>query len=253
MALTDALLEGLTFPFKDERWLLKTWPLLFLPFFPILGVVSILLFEGWRVATIRSISMAPAPDTLPPCEPGRWLKDGVILWLVKIVYLLTPYILVSVTGVGGLGGLIGDVGTLDTEGFWAWLEQKPYDLLWTLLIFALWSVVASPLYHAGLLRYALTGQRRTLLNLPGNLLLVTRYLPNFLLMYLSWLAIIFFIALVDIMLGLTGIGLLILPAATFILFYTVSSHELGRLAQKLKKAEEPMGNMGQQSGVIKYE
>lgn len=250
MALMDALLEGIKFPFKDERWLLKTWPLLLLPFFPVLGIVSVILFEGWRVATIRSL--ASVPYLLPPCEPGHWLKDGAILWVVKILYLMTPYLLVSVTGVGGVGGLVSDVGTVNSQGFAAWLEQKPYDLLWTVLIFALWSVLASPLYHAGLLRYALSGQRRTLLNLPGNVLLVTRYLPEFLMMYLSWLAIIFFIALVDVMLGITGIGLLILPAVTFMLFFTVSSHELGRLAQKIK-AEVPLENMRKQSGVVKYE
>ena len=75
-------------------------------FFPVLGIVSVIPL---RVA--RGDDTVACLCTLPIIlRPGHWLKDGAILWWSNLIPM-TPYLLVSVTGVGGVGELVSDVGT----------------------------------------------------------------------------------------------------------------------------------------------
>ncbi|WLQ16164.1 hypothetical protein O5O45_09580 [Hahella aquimaris] len=107
----------------------------------------------------------------------------------------------------------------------------------TILVYLTWGVISFLVFQSGMIRYALSGDWKTLLNAPVNFLLFVRHAHYFLKFYIYWVLLSLGIFLADSVLAFTGIGLLLVPAFTVCAYYITTAHELGLLARKVNNAK----------------
>lgn len=228
--------ESLTYPFEDKNWPAKLWPLPVIAFIPIIGLLSPILLKGWRFETVKNISTGE--KDLPPFDPIMMFKHGLILWVAMTAHIFVPSILCSILGIGGPIGFIEDVYQILVNGFSAWAQSEPKDWALTVTIYLVWGVISFPVFQAGMVRYANSGNWKALYNTPLNFIIFIRHLHFFIKFYLSWLLLIILIAILDSMLAITGVGIFIIPMVSIVGYYVSSAHELGDLAQKVKYKEQ---------------
>ena len=46
----ESLKDSVVYPFRDRRWLAKVWPLPLIALVPLVGLLAVVLLEGWRLA-----------------------------------------------------------------------------------------------------------------------------------------------------------------------------------------------------------
>ncbi|WP_020405079.1 DUF4013 domain-containing protein [Hahella ganghwensis] len=233
MSFVKGMKQSLIYPFEDRDWLGKLWPLPVIAAIPVLGLVSVILLKGWRLDMVRNL--AQGSQELPVFRPLAMLKTGALLWVVMMGHVFIPGVLCSILGIGGPLGFVADIYEILTEGFSAWAKSEPSDWLLTLMIYMIWGVISFPVFQAGMIRYALSGDWKTLLNAPANFLLFIRHIHYFLKFYICWALLLLGIFLVDTVLAFTGVGLLLVPVFTVCAYYITSAHELGLLARKMNR------------------
>ena len=234
MKIMDDFKEGLVYPFKDKDWVKKLWPLPVIAAIPLLGIFSVILLKGWRFEMVKNI--ASGTKELPAFDFVKMLKRGALLWLVMIGHIFIPGVLCAILGLGGPFGLFLDIYEIITSGFAAWAKSEPTDWALTIMIYIVWGIISFPVFQSGMIRYAITGNWKVLLNAPANFLLFIRHIHYFIKFYLFWFLLLLLIFIADSMLLTTGIGLLIIPVFTVCVYYVSSAYELGELARKLNPA-----------------
>ena len=232
-----SLANSVVYPFRDRRWLAKVWPLPLIALVPLVGLLAVVLLKGWRLA--MTARLARGDESLPELDLARFLREGAVLWAFTFLYLFVPGVVCAALGIGGPLGFVADLLQIGTGGAREWAENEPSDWAWTLLVYLVWAVISLPVYQAGVVRYALGGSWRAMLNVPANLALFLREAPAFALFYLNWLALGLAITVTGALLALTGIGLPFVPAVTLWLYYSSTAHELGHLAAKVRDRARP--------------
>jgi hypothetical protein len=234
--MLDSIKKSILYPYNDPRWLKKLWVLPLVTLIPVVGIISLILLKGWRFAMVKNLS--EGNENLPDLDFGLMIKNGAILWMVMLSYALLPSIILGLMGMGGPVGLLMDMFTIFTDGFDTWVKTEPSELMWTFAVYVIWAIISLPIYQAGMIRFALTGNWKSLLNVPANAFLFLRYLPSFIGFYLYWLILCLIIFFVDIALTVTVIGVILIPTISICLYYISSAYELGKLAQKIKTKDK---------------
>ncbi|MDG9670600.1 DUF4013 domain-containing protein [Hahella sp. CR1] len=235
MPFIEGIKQSLIYPFEDRDWVSKLWPLPLIAAIPVLGLISVILLKGWRFEMVKRI--AQGSHELPPFRPIPMLKTGALLWVVMMGHMFIPGVLCSILGIGGPLGFVADLYDILTEGFSAWAKSQPSDWLLTILVYLTWGVISFPVFQSGMIRYALSGDWKTLLNAPANFLLFVRHAHYFLKFYIYWVLLSLGIFLADSVLAFTGIGLLLVPVFTVCAYYITTAHELGLLARKVNNTK----------------
>ncbi|OUS24769.1 hypothetical protein A9Q99_23530 [Gammaproteobacteria bacterium 45_16_T64] len=235
MSFMDDFRAGIRYPFADSEWLRKLWPLPLIAAIPILGVVSLLILKGWRFQMVKQ--MVGGSTELPEFDLWVMLKRGALLWVVMIAHIFIPGVLCAILGLGGPLSLIADLYQIIDEGFSSWAKSAPTDWALTIFIYVMWGVISFPVYQSGMIRYALTGNWKSMLNAPANFLVFLRFSHWFAKFYVSWLLLSLVILAVDSVLVFTGVGVLVIPTFTVCAYYVTSAYELGHLAKRLHSSE----------------
>ena len=229
----EELQRSITYPFQDPRWFMKLWPLLILPLIPIIGVISIVFYNGWRLEMIKHIAQGRLD--LPGLVLVDIFKNGVILWAVFSAYVFVPAVLCAVLGIAGPLAFIADVFEVYHQGFESWSEEAIYDFTLAVVIYLAWAIISVPMFHVGMIRFALSEKWYDLINLPINAVILVRHIFSFIKYYLYALFLSLSIIAVDLLFSLTGIGLFFITLITISGYYICSAYELGQLARKMKK------------------
>lgn len=235
MAFINDFKTSLLYPFDDSQWINKLWPLPLLAAIPVLGLLSVIVLKGWRFFMVKQL--ANGRTDLPDFQLVDMLRTGALLWVVMLGHVLIPGVLCSILGIGGPLGFLSDLWEIVTSGFDAWARSEPGDWLLTLLIYLVWGIISIPVFQSGMIRYALSGNWKTMLNAPANFLFFLRHAHHFIKFYVCWLLLTAMIVMADAALALTGIGLLLIPVFTVCAYYITTAYELGQLAMKVRKPE----------------
>ncbi len=206
----DGLIESVVYPLKDSRWLSKSWPLLVIALIPMISFVAPILFKGWRLSAIRT--QIRSDDQLPELEMVAFLKQGLILWGFTFAYMLVPPFILWLL-------------SLVTTG---WL-----NLFLSLFVFVAWVLIILPAYQAGLVRYAVNGSWRSLLNLPANVAFFVKHIPQFIMFYMSWIVIVFLTGFFGHVLFMTFIGIPLIPIVVLTIYHVSTAHHLSGMARKI--------------------
>jgi len=233
----ESLKDSIVYPFRDRHWLAKMWPLPLIALIPVVALLAVVLFKGWRLA--MTARLARGDESLPELDLVRFLRQGAVLWAFTFLYLFVPGLVCAVLGIGGPFGFVADLFQIGTGGVQQWAQNEPSDWAWSLLVYLVWAVISLPVYQAGVVRYSLGDSWRTMLNVPANLALFLREAPAFGRFYFNWLVLGLAIAFAGTLLALTGIGLPFVPALTLWLYYSSTAHELGHLAAKVHARADP--------------
>jgi hypothetical protein len=231
--MLEEIQHSLIYPFRDKRWFYKLWPLLILPLIPVIGIISLIFYNGWRLEMIKNI--ADGNLDLPILNLRKIFVNGFILWLTFSLYIFVPSIVCAIFGISGPLAYINDVYEIYQNGFYNWSETGLADLLLAGSIYLLWTLISVPMFHVGMVRFALSENLKNLFNIPINLLFLVRYSFSFLKFYLYAFILILLITAIDVALSLTGIGLLFVTLITISGYYISTAYELGQLARKILK------------------
>ncbi len=232
MAFFKELQSSITYPFEDTDWLSKSWLLLLLPLIPIVSVLAPILYKGWRYQMIENLSKGE--QKLPELNPIAWLQQGAILWVIWFAYLLLPGFLLSIFGFSGPIDMLGDIYDLiTTSNFQAWLSEQASDWMVSFVVYLVWGIFAYPLYQAGVIRYVISGNWKSTINLPRNALVLMQHILPFISYFIMWLVLIFCVALADILLSITVVGILIIPLVTLTLYYVTTAYKLGNISRAI--------------------
>lgn len=233
--MLEEIIQSFTYPFKDSYWFSKLWPLLILPLIPVLGIVSVVFYNGWRLSMIKNI--ANGKVELPALELDSIFRNGVILWGIFSLYIFMPSFLCSILGIAGPLAFISDVYEIYQQGFTSWSEEAISDLLLAVSIYLIWALISVPMYHVGMIRFALSGRWHDLINFPINFVVLIRYALSFVKFYLYALILSLMIIVIDMFFALTGIGIFFVTLITISGYYICTAYELGQLARKMTKQE----------------
>lgn len=229
------LKRSVNYLLDDDQWLKKTWPFFIICLIPLLGFFCIILLKGWRLEVIKSLKK---DGSLPNFDFQLFIKQGCILWGCMLSYLFVPGMLCMLLGINGPFDMLGDIITILSGNIDEWLKTEPIEWLKTIMIYLFWSVLSYPVYQAGVIMYSVTGNWKSLINLPVNFWMVIRNPFHFISFYLSWAIISLIIIIIDMLLIFTGIGVLLLPAVTLFLYYSSTAYELSLLAKSIENNRE---------------
>lgn len=235
MNIVENYKESLVYIFRADNWFLKVWPIVLIPFIPLLGVLGIFILKGWRFEMVRNLAFET--NKLPDVDVILWLKRGAILWGALVVYFFVPWILCRILGVAGFWDLISDIHLLFTEGLESFFKDHLSDLLVTLVIYAVWGIISAPTFQCGMVRYVLTDNWKCLFDFFSNFYFVLRNLLIFLKFFAMWFLFVLTVLVVDGMLAATFFGVILIPLVTITGFYVTTAYELGELAHKIKERQ----------------
>ena len=232
MSFISEFKHSITYPFEDKEWLKKTWPIILISFIPIIGILGLILLKGWRFETIKCLKNNKGK--LPDFDFVVIFMRGLFLWGAMLSYFIVPSIICALLGIGGPIGFLVDVYTIFAEGFSAWVLTEPDDWLLTIIVYVIWGIISYPIYQAGMVRYLLTDNWKTIFNVPANTITFLRNIHYFMKFYLFWIIILVILFFLDFIFAFTGIGLLIIPPLSICLYYSTTAYELSHLVQAIE-------------------
>ncbi|SBS33627.1 hypothetical protein MAQ5080_02630 [Marinomonas aquimarina] len=235
MSFIQDFKDSLTYPFEDSQWIQKLWPLPLLAILPIIGVLSVILLKGWRFEMVKRLSTGDR--SLPEFDIVTMFQRGLLLWAVMIAHMFIPGVICALLGLSGPLGLIQDIYEFFANGLSGWAQSQSQDLLLKIIVYVVWGIISAPVFQSGMIRYVISGDWKSLVNVPVNFMFFLRYIHYFLKFYVAWIMLIILVVAMDSVLSVTGIGLLLVPIVSFVFYYISSAHELGHLAYKINKKE----------------
>lgn len=230
--------EALRLPFRQERWPEKVW---WLPVVGFIPIIDLLIFRGWRLDATRRIGLGE-PSVLPDGrDVVRFLRNGTILWTMTLIYFIIPFLIIFATGTGTLRSLrqvahwlyLTLLTTQTTTPLTEVLDQEFGRFLARVAIEGAWVVVSWPLYRAGMLRFAITGNPLSFFRILANLAVVLKNLKAFFVLFLYELPTFLLMATASALLAATGFGAVLVPAISMPLYYWITAFEYGHLAHEL--------------------
>lgn len=228
--------SSLLYIFGHQNWFLRTWPILLIPFIPVVGILAIFVLKGWRFEMVRNFAFGR--NELPEVDLPLWLKRGLILWSALFVYLLVPWIVCRLLGVSGIFDMIFDIHLLFTEGLGAYLEDYAYDLLTVFTVYGVWGLISAPTFQCGMVRYVLSDNWKDIFRFLPNFYFAIKHSALFIKFYVMWFMFILSIFFVDSILAATFFGAILIPLVTVTFFYVATAYELGELASKIRGIHE---------------
>ncbi|MEM9773127.1 MAG: DUF4013 domain-containing protein [Chloroflexota bacterium] len=167
-------LKSLVFPFSEKQWPLRIFMAWVIGLIPGLNLI---LYRGWRLDLVRRISNKQA-DRLPQVRNvGQMLVDGCILWMMTLVYSIPLILMIVVVGMGQLTILL-EIGWWLLAKLTGWFESELTGIIAAQMFLglaaemtmpALYAIFVGPIYRAGMIQYALTGQKRSFFKIWSNI------------------------------------------------------------------------------------
>lgn len=229
------LTMSLVYPFRDKRWLAKSWPLPVMALIPIVSLFAPVFYKGWRFCAVRQLAHAEnahAENTLPELDLGEFFRQGLLLWAFTLLYWLVPMAVCVFLGIG-IFGLVNDASSLGSQGVQKWAVTESARWLWAPLIYIIWALISLPVYQSGMVRYAISGSWRSMLNVPANIAFFLKHFRAFVLFYISWFVLSSCIIFLGMLLSVTIIGVPLIPMFVLTAYYVTTAFELGSLARKV--------------------
>lgn len=230
-------LRAFSFPFAVPGWPRKLW---WLPLVAVIPLVDVVLMRGWRTEVVRRMGRGN-PDPLPDLRDfGRFVKDGLWLWLMTAIYFVPQAILLFFFGAGAISmaitigrWLIAQLSGEPTVSLGVLLAQLGFNALANLIIPLIYPILTYPLFRIATVRFALLGWIGAFFDLLTNLRLAGRHFGAavrlFLLEYLTTAALL----ILGGMAATTVVGAVIVPLLLFPMLYWSTGHLFGRFAQQI--------------------
>jgi hypothetical protein len=237
MKIVEGFQESLLYIFRYKNWLTRIWPILLIPFIPVIGLFGFIILKGWRFEMVRSIAFER--NEAPRVNIALWIKRGVILWLALAIYFLVPWAICRLFGVTGIIGIISDFHILFDQGIGAYIEDYFSDLITLITVYTIWGLIATPTFQCGMVMYVLSDDWKSLFNFYSNFVFAIRNIMLFMKFFVMWILFLLTVFVVDSILAATMVGVFFIPLVTITGFYITTAHELGELALKIRKAREP--------------
>ncbi|HEX5717790.1 MAG TPA: hypothetical protein VF179_16650, partial [Thermoanaerobaculia bacterium] len=182
------------------------------------------------------------PNVLPDGrDVVRFLGNGVILWTMTLVYFIIPFLIIFTTGTGTLRSVwqiaqwlyLTLLTSQPTAPLTELLGQELGRFLGRVAIEGAWVVVSWPLYRAGMLRFAITGNPLSFFRIFTNLAVVLKNLKAFMVLFLYELPTFLLMTIASAVLAATGLGAVLVPSISMPLYYWITGFEYGHLAHEL--------------------
>jgi len=225
--MVNEFIKSLSWPFRDKYLAERLIPILLAALIPVLGLFALI---GWRYAVISQF--ARGDSALPCLEPLRLLRDGFVIALLAFLLTLIPPVVLSVMGIAGIGGLIDNIVVYSSLSFELIATDWIQDTAVKILVAIAWGLLATPLVYAGMIRSAASDSLLQFLNVPASLLYILMNLFSFLKFWLFRIAFFFLLGVAGSILGLTGIGLILLPLLAIWGYFIMTSYQLGMMARR---------------------
>lgn len=228
------------FLLQQDRALARLW------WVPLLALLPIML-RGWRLELVRRIARREEPPAPLPAGPnlGKFLLNGVLLWVMTALYMLVPLLIIWTTGIGGYAEAFDNllylrdyVGTLVSGGsqvrpLGQFLREEIGEWMIILALTGVWSVVGPILYRAAMIRHAFTGSLLTFVNIPGSLLFLLRNLLGFAYVFVIALCALIAAALLGLAMSVTLLGAPLAALVVPAVYYAITGSAYGFLARRL--------------------
>lgn len=230
----------IVFPFKEYPEVRKR--LWFVPLMAIVPGLNLLLLSGWKMDIIRRINAGD--EGLPESKDMlRFLVDGILIWLMKLVYFLVPFLFLSLFDLGILN-IIWEILS------WLWdalflraslsslistVKDTAGSLLLNMLVNGLFFLFQSSIYAAGKMRYAVNNRPVSLVELHKNFLLVIRRLDLFAKAWVFGVFLTTILSAIFWILNFDILGLSLAPVLCMVIYYWSTGYEQGFLAREARQ------------------
>jgi hypothetical protein len=210
--------KAFSFVFEDEDWVIKILLGAVILLVPIFGQLALI---GYGIAIIRNVK-AGESRPLPTWDNwGNYFMDGLMFWVVEMVYAIPIFILICpIIAVGLLPVLSGESEELAI----ALSSISGIAILGISCLIILYSILLALLRPALRIHYAETGEIGACLRLGDIFRLLFDNLGNIILIQiLVWAVSMIVLSVV----GTLTLGLLVLPVSFWIA--ALSSHLYGQI------------------------
>lgn len=229
-------LAAIQFPFREPDGLARVWWLALIDYIPL---VDLVILRGWQLEVVGRLARGQKPALPEPALMLQFLRKGLLLWTMTLLYSLVPIGITNLMGWGGVLAFIADVGTLFSilknggEGFFQFFKDQFVESLLVAAVNLIWILLSFPLYRAAMIRYSLTQSAWTFADLLGNVRFLAAFPGSFLKLYMYSVVLTSLIAVVSGLLLLTGIGALLIPIFAGPVYFWTNAAEYGHLGNKL--------------------
>lgn len=225
--------KALVFPFKQPNWQSKMWWVFLINLVPI-PFVSLILIRGWKLNVIKRV-VRKKEEILPDIEEVlRLLGDGLILWLMALIYGIplliilamlpnSPVNLIAETLIN-LFQLFGNKGFPDLSSFS--FDNIIDGLVNSLLLSLSYYLITWPIYRTGAIRFSATSNAFVFFEIGTNIKIVGQHLNSFMLvLFFTFVTqiLVFFIGLLLAIITVNGILIELICVSLY--YWTMASLE----------------------------
>lgn len=237
------LMAAVRFPFREPDLVKRAWWVPWAVLVPVLGIIA---QRGWRLDIVRRVGRGESSALPEPADLGRFLTDGLLLWFTSVV-VWAPFVVIStIFGFEWIGSTLSVLWwALQTffsdsgVSVWAIVGKVASELAVKFIGPALYLAVVYPIYRVGAIRFALSGRLGAFLQIGRNLRLLTKLMPEVMVIFFFDLLILRALAwVIDLFLIVLGIGLFLVPLIYFPTYYWITGHLFGQVAAKVLALEE---------------
>ena len=231
--------EAFAFLFRRANSVGRIWWVPLICFVPLFGVLAV---KGWRLDIIRRRMSGQAELAPDPMDIGRFLADGWWLCVVFVLYHIPLVMVMIISFQSTLENVLDLIHWASTELFsseshglskFVVLIQLGMGIVGKLLVPLLYYYLLKPVIYAGLLRYAVTGRHRSLVNVPAQVKSVLGNLEGFMKVCLFDTVAAMVINLFSAVVLSSVIGAVLIPVFSIPMYNAASGYMLGGLGRKL--------------------
>lgn len=216
-----------------------------LPIIAYIPIADFILLRGWRLELVRRMARNEEnflPPVHSPMHYIKFMKNGIILWMMTFLYLGVPFVIIFSTGTGYWGGLFEIVkwvyyslfSTTPVAPLSEILTENSKNALFRLGIEGVWLILSAPLYRAAMIRFAFTHSIFSFFNVISNIQFLFKQRNLFLKTYVFSLVFNVLSLAATFLLTITGIGIVFIPLIVLIVYYYSTGYEYGHLAQEVR-------------------
>lgn len=223
--------KALAFPFKQPNWQSKMWWVFLINLVPL---VNTILIRGWKFNVIKR-AVRKKEELLPDIEEIlRLLRDGLILWLMALIYAIPLLIILAILPnspvnlmaeiLMNLFQLFGNQGFADLSSFS--LDNIFDGLVNSLLLSLSYYLITWPIYRTGAIRFSATSNAFLFFDVGTNIKIVGKHLNHFMLvLFFTFVTqiLVFFISLLLAIIAAKGIFIQLISVSLY--YWTMASLE----------------------------
>ncbi|NJP06908.1 MAG: hypothetical protein HC837_15465 [Chloroflexaceae bacterium] len=218
--------------------MIRLW---WLPLISLVPLINVLVMRGWRLDLVGRMGTYRDQIVPRPGHIGRFIINGLILWLMSLLYALPQTILIWLFGAGLFTqartiiewfyrSFFTEAATMPFEEMMATVGTK---LAISLIVPTIYYVLSWPVYRTAMIRYSVTGQITVFFDVVTTMPLLFRHSARLFLAFLYTIVTQIALFLISVALFFTGIGALLIPVVTIPINAWVTGHLYGQLARQM--------------------